>query len=130
MLSAAEKPGLPGRRLRGACAISRGAVRFCWIPVASVIVIIRRACSRITSVHVPILVLVLVLVVLASALHGAFVIWIETDLLPRFVAFAAAFFAVRTGASSGGFFEEEVEQLVGDREMGSLLELLECGEAD
>jgi len=46
------------------------------------------------------------------------------------VAFAAAFFAVGTGASGGGFFEEEVEQLVGDREVGGLLELLECGEAD
>jgi len=109
MLSAAKKPGLAGRALRRPCAISRRLARLCWVPVAGVVVIIWRACSRIPAVGIPILVVVvvLVLIIFASSLHGALVIGIETDFLPCLLALAAALFAVGAGAGGGGFFEEE-----------------------
>ncbi len=73
---------------------------------------------------------VLVLVVLAASFDGAFVVGVETDSCACFAADPTALFAVGSGAGRGGFFEEEVEELVVDGEVGGLLELLEGGEAE
>ncbi len=65
----------------------------------------------------------LVLVFLASSLDGALVVRIEPHAPPRFGPETFALFAV--GAGGGAFGEEEGEELVGDGEVGGLLELLE-----
>ena len=81
---------------------------------------------------VPGRVLLLGLVGLAAALDGAFVVGVEADFGCGFVAQADSVLGVGAGAggAGGGVGEEEVEEFVGDGEVGLLLELLEGGEAE
>lgn len=66
-----------------------------------------------------------ILVVLAASFDGAFVVGIPSDSSSGFCAEALAVVLVTAGAGGGGFFEEEVEEFVGDGEVGLLLKLLE-----
>lgn len=66
-----------------------------------------------------------ILVVLAPPLKRTLVVRIPADLAPRLGADALAVLLVAAGSGGGRLLEEEVEELVGDGEVGLLLELLQ-----
>lgn len=66
-----------------------------------------------------------VLVILAAVFDGAFIVWVPANATTGLGAEPLAVLFVPAGAGGGGFFQEEVEELVADREVGLLLELLE-----
>ena len=78
------------------------------------------------------MIMMLVLIVLAPPLHGALIIRIKPYFPPRFTSQPLSLLGIWAGAGGArvGVGEEEVEEFVGDGEVGLLLELLEGGKTE
>lgn len=78
----------------------------------------------------PLVVPSLSLILLAPPLDRTLIIWVKPDSRPGLPAHLPPQLCVPTTTDRARFRKEEGQELVWDREVRGLLELLECGEAD
>jgi hypothetical protein len=77
-----------------------------------------------------VVVVVLILILLAAPLKGRLVIWVPAYFSAGICTKPLSMLLVAASARAGGFFQEEIEEFIGDGKVGLLLELLERGEAE